>query len=338
MKRAHNISLKRYNSFGIEAQAREVVQIDAPGDLHGLTFDPERDLVLGGGSNMLLAGNIEGTVFLNRIPGMRVLSEQDGAAQVEAGAGELWHSLVLWSIARGLSGLENLSLIPGLCGAAPIQNIGAYGVELRDVLASVTAWDWQEQRLIEIGNSDCRFGYRDSRFKAADADRYFITALQLRLATSFQPRLRYSGLAEQLKAMEVTEPTARQVSQAVIMLRKRKLPDPARTGNAGSFFKNPVVDAATAEALQRRFPLLPAHAAGANACKLSAAWMIEHCGWKGCRDGDAGVSAQHALVLVNHGQATGMQILELARKVADSVKETFGVNLEPEPRIVGAEW
>lgn len=334
MRRADDVSLRRYNSFGVEARAREVVQLDSLSDLEGLNFDPACDLVLGGGSNLLLANDIEGTVFLNRIRGMRILSDRDGIATVEAAAGEIWHSLVLWSLAHGLTGLENLSLIPGLAGAAPLQNIGAYGVELSDVLESVQAWDWQSRERVEFSNTDCQFGYRDSRFKSGDAGRYLVTALRLRLSRQFEPRLTYSGLGEQLAKMEISSPTARQVSQAVIMLRKRKLPDPALVGNAGSFFKNPLVTCEAADSLRSRFPDLPLFAVEGRHCKLGAGWMIEHCGWKGFREGDAGVSERHALVLVNHGHASGREILALADKVSESVFETFGIRLETEPRIV----
>lgn len=337
MRQAQDVSLRRYNTFGVEARAARVVQIDSVGELPGQAFFPATDLVLGGGSNVLLADDLNGTVFLNRIRGMRIVSDEQDSVLVEACAGEIWHSLVLWTLAQGLSGLENLSLIPGLSGAAPLQNIGAYGVELADLLESVQAWDWAAGRLLRFGNRDCGFGYRSSRFKSDNAQRYLITAIRLRLSRSYQPRLSYPGLAEQLAAMGISQPTAQQVSRAVIALRKRKLPDPARLGNAGSFFTNPVVDPGQAESLRRRFPELPVHALGARHAKLGAAWMIEHCGWKGYRHGDAGVAEQHALVLVNHGRASGAQILELADMVRQSVHETFGIELQTEPVIVGAQ-
>jgi UDP-N-acetylmuramate dehydrogenase len=335
MKQAHDVSLQRYNCLGVQARAARAVQIDAPEDLHGQAFNPESDLVLGGGSNVLLAGDIEGTVFLSRIRGMRLVSLDEDRAVVEASAGEIWHSLVLWTLAQGLSGLENLSLIPGLCGAAPMQNIGAYGVELSDLLESVQAWEWPTGRLVRIANRDCGFGYRDSRFKSQDTHRYLITSIRLRLSRSFKPRLSYPGLMEQLTSMDIHEPTAQLVSRAVIALRKRKLPDPARLGNAGSFFQNPVVGPDLAETLRAQFQGLPVHALGPRAAKLSAAWMIEFCGWKGFREGDAGVSEQHALVLVNHGNASGRDILSLAKKIVRSVDETFGIRLQPEPVVIG---
>jgi UDP-N-acetylmuramate dehydrogenase len=255
--------------------------------------------------------------------------------RAEAGAG--WDALVDWTLARGLAGLENLALIPGLVGAAPIQNIGAYGVEVAETIAVVEAWDRVERRALRLGHEDCAFGYRDSLFKRVP-ERWIVTAVEFRLARSAPLRLDYAGVREELEAMGVTGPGPRDVAEAVRRLRRRKLPDPARIGNAGSFFKNPVVAQERAAQLRASFDGLPAYPAGAGLAKLSAAWLIEHCGWKGHRDGDAGIAAQHALVLVNHGLASGAELLALARRVAASVEERFGVRLEPEPRIVGARW
>jgi UDP-N-acetylmuramate dehydrogenase len=338
VKRAQALSLRRFNTFGIAATARTAVQLEKREDLQDLAFDPQTDLVLGGGSNVLFAADVEGTVFLNRIRGMGIAAVDGDTVTVQANGGEIWHSLVLWSLEQGLSGLENLALIPGLVGAAPIQNIGAYGVELSDRLESVEAWDWQKGRLARFANADCGFSYRDSRFKSHDANRFLVTSISMRLDRAFTPVLDYSGVREQLQALRLDSPTAAQVSRAIMALRKRKLPDPARLGNAGSFFKNPVVSADAAEDLRTRFEGLPAHDAGAGAVKLSAAWMIERCGWKGHREGGAGVSDRHALVMVNHGGASGAEILSLAVKVARTVNAEFGVSLEPEPRIVGATW
>jgi UDP-N-acetylmuramate dehydrogenase len=338
VKRAEGLSLGRFNTFGVPATARHAVQLDAPGDLQDLAFDPQTDLVLGGGSNVLFVADVEGTVFLNRIRGMGIAAIDDERVMVQANGGEIWHSLVLWSLEQGLSGLENLALIPGLVGAAPIQNIGAYGVELSDRVESVEAWDWQARRLVRFANDECAFAYRDSRFKSADPDRFFVTSINLRLDREFRPALAYAGVREQLQALKLDSPTAAQVCRAIIAIRKRKLPNPARMGNAGSFFKNPVVSPDMAEDLRKRYEGLPAHAAAPQAIKLSAAWMIEHCGWKGHREGAAGVSDRHALVLVNHGGASGADILSLAVRIAESVAAEFGVRLEPEPRIVGADW
>jgi UDP-N-acetylmuramate dehydrogenase len=330
------VSLRRYNTFGVRATARRLLAIESVDDLAGVSFDPATDLVLGGGSNVLLAGDVPGTVFLNRIGGMRITGTAGDETLVEAGGGCQWHSLVLWTLAQDLGGLENLSLIPGRVGAAPMQNIGAYGVELSDLLESVAAWDWQAGRPVRFSNRDCRFAYRDSRFRSEQPDRYLVTSISLRLRRCHAPNLTYAGLREELDAMGVAAPTPELVSRAVITIRRRKLPDPARIGNAGSFFKNPVLHPDRAESLRTRFDDLPVHIVTADSAKLSAAWMIEHCGWKGHREGDAGVSDLHALVLVNHGRATGREILALSKKIAASVLHEFGVVLEPEPRIVGA--
>jgi len=335
MKVVERPSLQALNSFGVDASASLLLAIEDEEDVLSLpAYDPACDLVLGGGSNIVLAGNVPGTVFLNRIAGRHIVDEQADHVLVEIGAGEDWHGLVRWSLARGYSGLENLSLIPGTAGAAPLQNIGAYGVELAAVLDSVTAWDWRRSSWVNFDREECRFGYRDSLFKSARPDRYLITSIRLRLDRVFHPVLDYAGLREELAAMGVARPTARDVSEAVMRIRRRRLPDPATTGNAGSFFKNPVVDRAAAESLQARYPGLPAWPQQADRVKLSAAWMVEYCGLKGLREGDAQVSEQHALVLVNRGAATGAQIISLAHRIRAAVADAFGLQLEPEPRLV----
>ena len=328
-------SLRGLNSFSIEARAQRAVTIETEDDLASLPpFDPRSDLLLGGGSNVLLTTDVPGTVFLNRIRGRAIVAERDGQAWVEVGAGENWHELVRWSLDQNLCGLENLSLIPGLAGGAPIQNIGAYGVELSAVLERLTAWDWHRRDWNRFARADCGFAYRDSRFRSAEPDRYLITSLRLRLSREFSARLDYAGLPEELAAAGVLNATARDVSDAVIRLRRRKLPDPAEYGNAGSFFKNPVVAEETAAGLLNEYPELPARPAGEGRVKLSAAWMIERCGCKGQRRGDAGVSQRHTLVLINHGAATGRDVLALAESIKTRVADRFGVALETEPRIL----
>ena len=242
---------------------------------------------------------------------------------------------MLWTLGRGLCGLENLALIPGTVGAAPIQNIGAYGVEVREHVHVVEAFDRERGDFVRLDADACAFAYRDSLFKHAP-DRYIVNAVEFRLPHACTPRLGYAGLAEELQAMGVEgTPRASQVAEAVIRIRRRKLPDPAVLGNAGSFFKNPIVPLAQAEALLAEHPALPVfRGSDADSRKLSAAWLIDQCGWKGHRDGDAGVSPDHALVLVNHGQATGAELLALAQRIQASVFERFGIRLEPEPRII----
>lgn len=331
------VELKSLNSFGVAACSAGLRVLEHPRSLAGIAFNPQRDLMLGGGSNVLLVDDIEGQVFHIGFRERSLKALDSGTVRVRLGAGEPWHEAVRWTLAQGLCGLENLSLIPGLCGAAPLQNIGAYGVELASVLHRVEAWDWRARRLCSFDRSDCAFSYRDSLFKSGEPDHYLITALELVLHTAdrFEPKLEYTGLREELEAMSVATPTARDVSDAVIRLRQRKLPDPALLGNAGSFFKNPLLDEAAAAALRRSYPEMPLYPAGQDHWKGSAGWLIEACGWKGFREGDAGVSPEHALVLVNHGSASGRQLLDLALRIRESVQDQFGIWLENEPRVVG---
>lgn len=341
------------NTFGIAARAPMLVEVSdaaALPELFGYAMLREAPvLVLGGGSNLLFAGDPEGVVL--SLGGQRIELVEDGdVAIVRADAGVEWHALVLWTLGRGLTGLENLALIPGTVGAAPIQNIGAYGVEVAERIHAVAAFDRGTGRMVDLAAADCAFAYRDSLFKR-DPDRYVVTSVAFALSRQAPLKLGYAGVGEELAAMGIDDPRASQVAEAVVRIRRRKLPDPAVLGNAGSFFKNPIVPAALAETLRAEHPGLPVYpvapfpadaaahgeAAGARA-KLSAAWLIEQCGWKGHRDGDAGVAEGHALVLVNHGHASGAQLLDLARRIAGSVHERFGVAIEPEPRIVGARW
>lgn len=334
-------SLRERNTFGVEATAPWLVEVADAGRLPEVLQRPELAdglaLVLGGGSNLLFAGNPDGAVLA--LTGQRVALLDDGdAAVVRADAGVQWHGFVMHTLAQGLCGLENLALIPGTVGAAPIQNIGAYGVEVREFVHAVEAFEPATGALHRFSAADCGFAYRDSVFKHAP-DRYLVTAVEFALPRVPALKLDYAGIAEELAAMGVTTPSAQSVANAVIAIRRRKLPDPAVLGNAGSFFKNPIVPAAQAEALKAQHEGLPMfRGSSEDTRKLSAAWLIDQCGWKGYRDGDAGIAASHALVLVNHGQATGAQLLALARRVAASVHERFGVAIEPEPRLIGATW
>ena len=335
-------SLATRNTFRVAARAPWLVESGDSASLPELMRRPElRDgvaLVLGGGSNLLFAGDVDGAVLA--LTGQCIERRQDhgGTAIVRADAGVAWHDLVLWTLVHGLAGLENLSLIPGTVGAAPIQNIGAYGVEVSGLIHAVEAFEPATGIFHRLGPGHCEFAYRDSVFKHAP-DRYIVTAVEFALSRTPALHLDYAGLGGELRAMGIDAPTPSQVSAAVIAIRRRKLPDPAVLGNAGSFFKNPIVAVAHAEALQAMYPALPVFRSGdETGRKLSAAWLIDACGWKGHRDGDAGVSATHALVLVNHGHASGQQLLDLARRIADSVQARFGVTLEPEPRVIGANW
>jgi UDP-N-acetylmuramate dehydrogenase len=342
-----NARLDARNTFGVAARAPMLVEVGDAAALPELFgYALLRDgpvLVLGGGSNLLFAGDAEGAVLALGSQKIAILEDDGEHAIVRADAGVEWHALVLWTLGHGLAGLENLALIPGTVGAAPIQNIGAYGVEVRDCIHRVEAFERGSRELHRLDAAACAFAYRDSLFKR-EPERYVVTAVEFALSRTPALKLDYAGLGDELVAMgiDVSESNsmrASQVAEAVIRIRQRKLPDPAVLGNAGSFFKNPIVPAAQAEALQAAHPQLPMFRGNDDATrKLSAAWLIDQCGWKGHRDGDVGVAASHALVLVNHGHATGMQILELARRIAASVHERFGVALEPEPRVIGAQW
>jgi UDP-N-acetylmuramate dehydrogenase len=340
---AENVSLQGRNTFRVPARAAMMADVrrsDALGEL--FDFAMLRDgpvMVLGEGSNLLFAGDFPGVIICLTMAGIAILEDDGATALVRADAGVAWNDLVGWTLARGLCGLENMALIPGTVGAAPIQNIGAYGAEVGEWIETVEAFARDTGQLKRIPRADCLFAYRDSVFKH-EPERWVVTAVELRLPRAGELRLDYAGVREELAAMGVGENIrAPHVAEAISRLRTRKLPNPAVIGNAGSFFKNPIVPLAQAEALKDRHPALPVFPAGDDALrKLSAAWMIEQAGWKGFRDGDAGISAQHSLVLVNHGNASGRQLLDLARRVAASVRETFGVALEPEPRIIGATF
>ena len=337
-----NASLKALNTFHVEASAAQLLELHDPSLLPDVLALPQVAdaplLVLGSGSNVLLAGNVEGTVLVFANRSIEILEHRADHTVVRAGAGVSWHGLVMWSLQNGLSGLENLALIPGTAGASPIQNIGAYGVQVDEFIQAVEAWDREAAAWVRLDPEACQFGYRDSVFKQMP-ERYLITAIELRLPLLHALRLGYAGINEEMQAMGVELPVAADVANAVINIRRRKLPDPDVLGNAGSFFKNPVLPLEQVDVLLQHFPDLPVYPADQDTRrKLSAAWMIEACGWKGYRDGDAGVSPHHALVLVNHGTATGEQLLALARQISASVLEKFGVPIEPEPRLIGAQW
>lgn len=332
-----NASLRDRNTLRVDARASLLAEVHDETAIAALLQRPELHgrevLLLGEGSNVLFAGDFDGVVVTVRTRGVEAVDKGD-ATRVRVAAGEHWDDFVRWTLAQGYPGLENLIMIPGSVGAAPMQNIGAYGVEVGEFVASVEAFDLLEGKPVVFDHAQCGFGYRDSVFKR-HPDRWLVTALELELPGEFRPRLDYAGLREELARTGITDPAPIHVAEAVVALRTRKLPDPAVIGNAGSFFKNPLVPAATADALRDRHPGLPLWRVDDTTSKLSAGWMIEACGFKGLREGDAGISNRHALVLVNHGNATGAELWALARRVRDGVSERFGVSLEPEPRVIG---
>ncbi|THD07212.1 UDP-N-acetylmuramate dehydrogenase [Rhodanobacter lindaniclasticus] len=335
---AENASLAHLNTLRVDARANLLADIRDAAKLPELLDFPAirqgRLLVLGEGSNVLFTDDFHGTVLRMSTRGVQVESDGD-SARIAVAAGERWDDFVRWTLGQGYAGLENLILIPGTVGAAPIQNIGAYGCEVAEFIESVEAWDLRERRVVMLDHATCAFAYRDSLFKH-EPGRYIVTAVRFVLPRSRALRTDYAGIDEELARMGVDKPAPFHVAEAVVRLRTRKLPDPAVIGNAGSFFKNPIVEAATAEALQREHAGLPAWPQGDGRCKISAGWMIEAAGFKGVREGDAGISNRHALVLVNHGQASGPQLWALAQQVMAGVQARFGVRLEPEPVVVGA--
>ncbi|HEY1042675.1 MAG TPA: UDP-N-acetylmuramate dehydrogenase [Telluria sp.] len=332
----HSFSLRPFNTFGIDASARHYLRVTGEAGLAAALADPGLaalpHLVLGGGSNIVLTRDFEGLVLHMCALGREVAGSTDEVTYVRAAAGENWHGFVQWTLEQGLGGLENLSLIPGTVGAAPIQNIGAYGTEIKDVFHSLTAYDTARGELRTLTGAECRFGYRDSIFKHAQGAGLIVLDVTFALPRRWTANLGYAELARELEGVQAPDP--RRVSEAVIAIRSRKLPDPAVIGNAGSFFKNPVVPQAQCAALLERFPALVHHAQADGSEKLAAGWLIDQCGWKGKSLGNAGVYEKQALVLVNRGGATGADVVALARAIQADVQARYGVALEPEPVFI----
>jgi len=327
------IDLTPFNTLALPGKAARYLRITDPGELVAVAPD-ERRFVLGGGSNLVLTGDFDGLLLHMAIAGKRVLREDDEAVYIEAGAGENWHEFVQWTLARGFPGLENLSLIPGTVGAAPVQNIGAYGLEVGERLHSVTAWDFARQALFTLDRTACRFGYRDSLFKQEGwhVDGHVaIVSVVFRLPRNYRPNTGYADLRVELAERGIAEPGARDVADAVIAVRRRKLPDPAVTPNAGSFFHNPVVERSQADALLAAYPKLPHYPQADGRVKLAAGWLIEQAGWKGKDLGPVGMYEKQALVLVNRGGATGADVRKTMAAVQTAVREKFAVDLSPEP-------
>ncbi len=335
MQVQHHVSLRPYNTFGIDVPAEmffTVTDAQQPAQLSDPSVSPEK-YILGGGSNILLTQPVAGLVLLNRLKGIEQLREDEHAVWLEVQSGEVWHDLVLYALDHNLSGIENLALIPGTVGAAPIQNIGAYGVEACETIESVTGWHWDEQCFITLTNEQCRFGYRDSIFKHELKGKIFITSVTFRLRKQPDFRISYGAIAQELEKMKIVDLSARTIANAVIAIRRSKLPDPAVTGNAGSFFKNPVVSAALFRTLREQYPAMPSYPVSDTTVKVPAGWLIETAGWKGYRNGDVGVHEKQALVLANYGRAGGNDIRRLSEDIISSVQERFGIMLEREVQI-----
>lgn len=332
-----DFSLKSYNTFGIDAKAKFFVQAKTVVELREILLFNEypNKFILGGGSNMLLINDVDALVVHIAMKGITVISENEHHAVVKVMAGENWHDMVLWTLAQGYGGLENMSLIPGNTGTAPVQNIGAYGVELKDNFVSCEALEKATNTLKTFSKNDCEFGYRESFFKNDGKEQYIITSVTFKLSkTNHKLNTSYGAIEEELAKESIKNPTITDVSNAVIAIRNSKLPNPKEIGNSGSFFKNPVVDQNTFQQFALKNPAAPFYKISETAYKIPAGWLIEQCGFKGKRFGDAGVHTKQALVLVNYGSATGKEILELAHTIIRAVDEKYNISITPEVNLI----
>lgn len=333
-----NISLKPYNTFGVDVQAKYFAPFQSTDELEELLHyklrTPASKLILGGGSNVLFTKDYDGLVLKNEIKGIEVLKEDEHYVYVRAGAGENWHQFVLYCLQNNFAGVENLSLIPGNVGASPMQNIGAYGVEIKDVFYQLEALHLADSSIHTFSLNDCGFGYRESVFKKKYKDQFVITSVCYRLHKQPVFNTSYGAINTELENMGVKELSIQAISQAVINIRSSKLPDWKVIGNAGSFFKNPIISNQQFLKLKQTFPGIVAFPSGEDSTKLAAGWLIEQCGWKGFREGDAGCYLKQALVLVNYGNAKGEEIYQLSEKIIESVKQKFDLLLEREVNII----
>jgi UDP-N-acetylmuramate dehydrogenase len=335
MQLTENFSLKPYNTFGISIMAKYFAAFTNTNELAEILENKnEHKLILGGGSNILFTKNYDGLILKNEIAGIEKVNEDDAHVYVRVGAGVGWHEFVLYCINNDFAGVENLSLIPGSVGASPMQNIGAYGVEIKDVFYELEAYNIEEKKLVTFSKNDCAFGYRESIFKNKYKGQFVITSVTFRLDKIPKYNTSYGAIETELEKMGVQSLSIKAISDAVINIRQSKLPDPKQIGNAGSFFKNPTIQNTQFEKLKNEFPNIVGYAVGDNETKLAAGWLIEQCGWKGYRKGDAGCHEKQALVLVNYGNVIGEEILQLSEKIIDSVKLMFDVELHREVNIV----
>lgn len=331
----HNVSLKSFNTFGIDVKTDSFAEVQSIEELKQLLQNNKEEiLILGEGSNILLTQNFKGLVIKNNIKGIEIVSENQQEIILKVGAGENWHEFVMNCVSKNYAGLENLSLIPGTVGASPMQNIGAYGVEVKDAIINVETLNKITLQIKSFTNTACEFDYRSSVFKTILKDKYFITSVTFRLSKKPQINSSYGAINDELKNMKVVNPTIQDISTAVINIRSSKLPNPKEIGNSGSFFKNPVVSFSKKNALLLKYPSMPHYLQNDGTFKIAAGWLIEACGWKGKRIDNYGVHTKQALVLVNYGGATGKQIYHLSEQIIQSVKSTFDIELEREVNIV----
>ena len=332
-----DVSLKTLNTFGISASAKFFSEASNEDQVRAIIqtneFSSNDNLILGGGSNLLFTENFNGIVLKNNISGIEVIRETDEAVYVKAGGGVVWHDFVLYCIKKGWNGLENLSLIPGSLGASPMQNIGAYGVEIKDIFEELEAIHLKTGEINYFNNLDCKFNYRESIFKTSLKGEYLISRVTFKLSKKMNFNTSYGIINQQLEAMNITDLTAKSISDAVVAIRQSKLPDPKKIGNSGSFFKNPIVSHGQFEKLKLNFPNVVGYPSGDKSTKLAAGWLIDQAGWKGKKFNNYGVHKNQALVLVNYGGATGKEIYNLSEEIMQSIKEKFNVALEREVNI-----
>ncbi len=337
MQIQHNFSLKKYNTFGIEAKAKQFVAVHSTEELKQVleTHKGEAKFILGGGSNMLLTQDINALVIHVDLKGIKIIKEDDDHVWVESRAGEVWHEFVLWTIDQNFGGLENMSLIPGNVGTTPIQNIGAYGTEIKDTFVSCNAMNIATQEMKTFEKTECKFGYRESIFKQEAKDQYVITSVVFQLTKrNHKINTAYGDITKELEKNNIVTPTLKEVSNAVIAIRQSKLPDPKELGNSGSFFKNPIIPKALYEKAHAQFPEMPHYVVSETEVKVPAGWLIEQAGFKGKRFGDAGIHKNQALVLVNYGSATGQEILAVSRDIQATVLEKYGIAIEAEVNVI----
>lgn len=340
MKDERDYSLLPHNTFGIDVRCRRFIEFNSVDELRQVSAELDKAgmpaIIIGGGSNLLFLKDFDGIILHSRIKGVEVFDGQcDGSVKIRCGSGETWDDIVKMCISNGWHGAENLSLIPGEVGAAAVQNIGAYGVEIKDLICQVEVFDLETGGQKTFANKDCNYSYRDSVFKHERKNKYVVTNVTLRLTKEFTPKLDYGNIRRKLESAGITNVTASQLRNAIVEIRKEKLPDPKELGNAGSFFKNPIVSARDFQRIQSAYPEIPHYAVDSEHIKIPAGWLIEQCGWKGACKGNAAVHDRQALVLVNKGGATGREIYELSEQIIADIRGRFGIEISPEVNIIG---
>ncbi len=332
-----NYCLKKHNTFGVDVRSKFFIQFKSTTELKHIleseVYSNNKTFILGEGSNILFTQDFDGLVIHNKITGIYILEEKDKYILVEVGAGVNWHKFVKWSVENNLSGIENLALIPGTVGASPVQNIGAYGMEVKDSITKVHTFEIQKRKNKIFNNKECKFEYRNSIFKGTLKDKIIITKVEFKLLKNALNNTSYGAIKEELRALNIKS-SPKNISKAVINIRNRKLPNPEELGNSGSFFKNPVISSSKFKSLKRKFPKIIGYKISEYETKIAAGWLIEDAGLKGYRDGDAGVHKNQALVLVNYGKASGKDIINLARKIQNIIAEKYDIHIQPEVNII----